>query len=215
MKLEDFEPNHEIGLYLRTVPLFAGKLSNDELARLGGAMRPQRFNAGQVVVREGDPADAFFIIQYGEAVVSRADKGEIGFLKRGDYFGEAALLKHSYRMATVTARAGGLVVLSMEQHIFLKLFDGNRFQVHFAKRGAVAAEKESSAAAQQVIRPAGSTEKTAAQVALLTQTIRANDLFRSLDPQQVAAIVHDMHRAEVPAGTAVIKQVRPRYRVSL
>jgi hypothetical protein len=26
----------------------AGKLSNDELARLGGAMRPRRYNAGQV-----------------------------------------------------------------------------------------------------------------------------------------------------------------------
>ncbi len=44
-------------------------------------------------------------------------------------------------MATVTAKAGGLVCLSMEQEVFLKLFDSNRFNVQFAKRGAVAAEK--------------------------------------------------------------------------
>jgi hypothetical protein len=41
-----------------------------------------------------------------------------------------------------------------------------------------------------VIKPVGVTEKTTAQVALLTQTIRANDLFRALDPQQIAAIVY-------------------------
>jgi hypothetical protein len=33
--------------------------------------------------------------QYGEAVVSQTGKGDIGFLKRGDYFGETALLKHA------------------------------------------------------------------------------------------------------------------------
>jgi hypothetical protein len=43
----------------------------------------------------------FFVAQ-GEAVVSRIDQGEIGFLKRGDHFGETALLKQSLRMATVT-----------------------------------------------------------------------------------------------------------------
>ncbi len=52
IKLENFAPNLEIGLYLRTVPLLAGKLTDDECARLGGAMRPRRYNAGQVAILE-------------------------------------------------------------------------------------------------------------------------------------------------------------------
>jgi hypothetical protein len=63
-KLSDVSPNPEIGAYLQTVPVLAGKLSQDECARLGGAMRPRRFAAGEAVVREGEQGDEFYIIQY-------------------------------------------------------------------------------------------------------------------------------------------------------
>jgi ATP-binding cassette subfamily B protein len=66
-----------------------------------------RFPFGAVIVREGDPADALYVIASGRArVVKRADGGEdvpLNVLRPGDAFGEMALLERSTRIATVRA----------------------------------------------------------------------------------------------------------------
>lgn len=65
---------------------------------------------GDVVIREGDPGDYFFIIESGRAVVSRAVGGvqmELAELKAGDCFGEAALLTGEPRNATVRMKTDG------------------------------------------------------------------------------------------------------------
>jgi MFS family permease len=78
------------------------------LERLAAAASEVGFPAGTVVVREGDPADALYVLLDGEAVVTA--RGEAGAgderlrtMEPGSYFGEIGLLERIARTATVTA----------------------------------------------------------------------------------------------------------------
>ena len=61
---------------------------------------------GDIVLRAGDPADAFYVILDGTMAVTAAMEGETVVVNRmnaGDFFGEIGLLEHLPRTATVTA----------------------------------------------------------------------------------------------------------------
>jgi general stress protein 26 len=65
-----------------------------------------QYRAGDTVVRQGAPADKFFIIASGEVEVVREDDGtsrRIARLGSGQFFGETAILRDAPRNATVRA----------------------------------------------------------------------------------------------------------------
>ena len=64
----------------------------------------------QIIVREGDEADYFYVIKEGAAQVSKQIDGHesvVAYLVRGDTFGEDALLTKSVRNATVSMKTDG------------------------------------------------------------------------------------------------------------
>jgi MFS family permease len=91
---------------LRALDLFAAA-SNNTLERLAADLEPVAFPAGATVLREGDPADALYIIVDGEVAASARGEGETEqFLRTvgpGGYVGEIGLLTAGPRTATVTA----------------------------------------------------------------------------------------------------------------
>ena len=91
--------------HLRSVPLFAG-LGDDFLGYLRDRAELVSCSKGQVICKQGDTADAFYLIRSGLVRVSQdMPGGELvrTYLKRGEFFGEIGLLTSSPRNATCTA----------------------------------------------------------------------------------------------------------------
>lgn len=92
--------------FLEEVPLLSS-LTLYERSKIADALDTQKFPAGATIIREGDPGEAFFILESGEAHVFKSDvAGGKQILKRyhkGDYFGELALLDDKPRAASVVA----------------------------------------------------------------------------------------------------------------
>jgi serine/threonine-protein kinase len=85
----------------------------------GGEGLPQmRVSAGEHIVREGEPADAAYVVVSGRAVVYKTVDNERRILREvgaGDVFGEMAILTSSVRTASVEALEDCLLtVLSRE-----------------------------------------------------------------------------------------------------
>jgi CRP-like cAMP-binding protein len=102
---------------LRSVPLFRG-LMDEDLKALAAAMTQVIVQKKQVLFREDDPGDAFYVVMEGQFEVlknlpkpSRRMRA-IGWLNPGDGFGEIALLDQSTRTTTIrAARPGRLLRL--------------------------------------------------------------------------------------------------------
>jgi ATP-binding cassette subfamily B protein len=79
---------------------------------------------GGIVVREGDEADAFYVLASGRArVVKKGEQGQevtLNSLKPGDYFGEMALLGQATRTATVRASTD-VELFKLDRSIFQAL----------------------------------------------------------------------------------------------
>lgn len=80
-------------------------------------MRMQRVNygPGEVVIRQGDPGDYFYVVVKGRCLVTREtplnkDGIKLAELGMGDSFGEEALISEAKRNATVTMLTAGTLM---------------------------------------------------------------------------------------------------------
>jgi MFS family permease len=108
-------PVVEIAL-LRLLPLFA-ELPAPAIEGLAAALRPVRLDAGAVLIRQGDPGDAYFAIAAGE-LDAEQDGRFLGRYGRGDGVGEIALLRSVPRTATVIAHTPA-TVYQLDRDLFL------------------------------------------------------------------------------------------------
>ena len=96
----------------------------EQRSRLRELFKPVRFAFGDLILRQGDAADAFFILTSGRARVVRMSEGgqelSLNMLKSGDEFGEAALLSSGVRNASVRC-SSSVEALRLDREDFLKL----------------------------------------------------------------------------------------------
>jgi predicted MFS family arabinose efflux permease len=131
-------PGPEAGL-LYHLPLFA-PLPLAVTDVLAAEAQPRQFPAGAVVTREGEVGDSFYLITDGAATVSVRSAPK-PLLRRGDCFGEIALLRGVPRTATVTAEQP-LHTLVFGREDFLTAVTGN--STSMAAADALAAERLST-----------------------------------------------------------------------
>ena len=87
---------------LAAVPLFDG-LSRRHVRRLVEVADIVDYRPGRVIVEEGQPGAAMFVILAGQARVERHGR-TVGALVPGDFFGELSALDSGPRTASVVAR---------------------------------------------------------------------------------------------------------------
>jgi CRP-like cAMP-binding protein len=81
-----------------------------QAAILAERVRQRHFEAGQAIVQQGEPSDAFYVLTRGTCeVVCRTPSGGavIGQFVEGDFFGETGLLRGEPETTTVRAGPDG------------------------------------------------------------------------------------------------------------
>ena len=108
-------PVVEIAL-LRSLPLFA-ELPAPAIEGLAAALTPIQLRVGAVLIRQGEPGDAYYAIAAGELEVLQ-DGHFLRRCGRGEGIGEIALLRAIPRTATVTAHSAA-TVYELHRDLFL------------------------------------------------------------------------------------------------
>lgn len=110
--------------FLKSVKVLQN-MDHYERSKLADAIKEERYEPNEYVIREGEPGNSFFMIIEGEAIATKTlEPGhppkEVMKYKPGDYFGELALLKNEPRAANVVA-THRLKVVSLERNSFKRL----------------------------------------------------------------------------------------------
>ncbi|MFP2908051.1 cyclic nucleotide-binding domain-containing protein [Pyxidicoccus sp. 3LFB2] len=142
--------------------------------------------AGQVVVKEGDPGTSMFVVLEGRVAVAREAEGRepiiMEQLGAGEFFGELALLTGAPRTASVVALEDA-VVLELSQ-------TGDR--ATWADYGVE-----------------GDKVERAARERLMADAMRSNPLLAALSPELQAELGRAFVPTTVPAGETLLTRGQP------
>jgi cAMP-dependent protein kinase regulator len=110
--------------FLKSVALISG-IGAYERSQIADALKAETYKKGDVIVRQDDPGDKFYIVEDGNLYALKDIAGEgdrrVMDYKAGDYFGELALLKNQPRAASVIVSSDTAKVLCMSRTSFSKM----------------------------------------------------------------------------------------------
>jgi len=192
-----------IAKFLKEVP-FLSRLSGEDRMKVAEVLKFKSWEDGELIIRQGDKGDEFFIIKGGQVQVKVANNGEekvVGVLTSMDYFGEVALMSGEVRNATIVAQTH-VTTLSLGRSDFEDLFGPDKLKVTFGKRKAIGGFGDG-------LRLKDLTEKSAATKALIKKAINNNVLFENFSEEQLKDLIRLMTFEEIPNGKRVIQEGDP------
>lgn len=90
--------------FLGEVPLLS-ELTTYQRSKIADALESVTFPPKHTIIREGDAGEAFYLLEDGEADAYKRGRDEpVQSYRKGDYFGELALLNDQLRAASVVCR---------------------------------------------------------------------------------------------------------------
>lgn len=116
------------------------KVTVGEIVRMLPQSTRHQYSAGTVILKEGTRADSCFLILSGRVQISKRMKvrtsTNLAVMKKGDFFGEMAMLSGQPRSATATA-LNEVKALEIKRSDFLRLLDRQdplaaRLALHFS-----------------------------------------------------------------------------------
>jgi len=90
---------------LRSIPVFSS-VTGDFIDYLRDRIELRRYNAGQVICKQGEAAHSFFLVRIGFVKVKQAHPGGdlvLGYIGKGGFFGELSLFGEGIRTASCVA----------------------------------------------------------------------------------------------------------------
>jgi CRP-like cAMP-binding protein/Fe-S-cluster-containing hydrogenase component 2 len=122
--------------HLRTIPDFAD-ISPRILHELVKKVRLRIFSKDEIIVREGEASDSFYLIRDGYVMVVKTMAGgeqrTVAYLKDGSYFGDRGLLRTERRNATIIAMGKVEVIQVMKQDFFALVNRDEKLADRFAE----------------------------------------------------------------------------------
>lgn len=113
--------------FLKKVEILKG-LDDYDRTRLCDVLKTETFLKDQYIIRQGDEADKFYILQEGlvETFKKVGDGPEklVYTFKENDYFGELALIHDDKRQASCRVASAKAVVVSLDKESFQRLLGG-------------------------------------------------------------------------------------------
>ncbi|XP_035291843.1 cGMP-dependent protein kinase 2 isoform X1 [Anguilla anguilla] len=108
--------------FLRSVSLLA-RLPEDKLNKIVDCLEMEYYDKGDYVIREGEEGSTFYIIAKGKIKVTQSTEGHeepqtIKTLRKGDYFGEKALISDDVRSANIIADEDDVECLVIDRETF-------------------------------------------------------------------------------------------------
>ena len=123
------EPDEDFRIDLQAKRgLFAEqRLSSLEINFLTTLSKEERYEGGQAIFHEGEPAETMYVVLDGKVRISKnipgAGEEALSFLERGAFFGEMALIEREPRSATAVAHGCRAIVLGIPREVLRGLLD--------------------------------------------------------------------------------------------
>ncbi|EER18890.1 cAMP-dependent protein kinase regulatory subunit, putative [Perkinsus marinus ATCC 50983] len=109
--------------FLKSVPLL-NSMDAYERSQIADALKPVSVAAGEMIVKQGEPGDTFYVIEDGDCeALKERDGGQqevVMSYGAGDYFGELALLRGEPRAASIKAKTD-TKLLALDRRSFKRL----------------------------------------------------------------------------------------------